>query len=81
MRTILIGKERKPEHCNASLLSASTLSIEKISDRAVPFLFNHLLSMVHLSVDKTNSVPAPDDTFNAYLLEVRRIQSRYKRDE
>ena len=51
----------------ADLLAASTLGIEKISARAVPLLFKHLLSMVHLSIDKTDRIPNLDDTFNAYF--------------
>ena len=51
----------------AELLAASVLGIKKVNGQTIPLLFKHLLSMVHLTVDKTDNVPELDETFNAYF--------------
>ena len=51
----------------ADLLAASILGVEKKIGHTVPLLFKHLLSLVHLTIDKTDDVPELDETFNAYF--------------
>jgi len=57
------------------LLSASALGIKRTDKQAVPLLFSHLLSLVHLSIDKTAATPDFDDTFNVFFHGV--ISGRY----
>jgi len=47
------------------LLSAAALGVKKTDKQTIQLLFNHLLSMVLLSVDKTNAIPNFDGTFKA----------------
>ena len=49
------------------LLSASALGVKKTDRQTVPLLFDHLLSMVQISVDKTNIIPDFDQTFKVYF--------------
>ena len=45
------------------LLSASVFGIKKTDRQTVPLIFSHLLSMVQISIDKTNTIPDFDETF------------------
>ena len=49
------------------MLSASVLGVNKTDRQTVPLLFDHLLSMIQLSVDKTNVIPDFDHTFKVYF--------------
>ena len=49
------------------LLSASVQGVRKANKQIVPLLFNHLLSMISISIDKTDDIPDFDETFNVYF--------------
>jgi hypothetical protein len=48
----------------ADLLSASVLGIHKTDRQTVRLFFSHLLSMIQISIDKTNNFPDFDETFS-----------------
>ena len=47
----------------SDLLSASALGINRTNRQPVPLIFCHLLSMIHLSVDKIETLPDFNETF------------------
>ena len=49
------------------LLVSSVLSIMRTENKKVHLLFSHLLSMVHVLIDKTEITPDFDETFVAYF--------------
>ena len=49
------------------LLSATVLGVKKTDRQTVPLLFNHLLSMIQISIDKANVIPDFDHTFKVYF--------------
>jgi len=48
------------------LLAASILGVRK-EDKIISLMFGHLLSLIHISIDKTETVPDFDETFYAYF--------------
>ena len=53
-------------HEMQDLLVASILGVKE-KFQSIPLNFSHLLSLVHITVDKTENVPNLDETFNAYF--------------
>ena len=48
------------------LLTASALGMNK-DVKTIPLKFEHLLSLVHISIEKTENIPNFDETFSAYF--------------
>ena len=48
------------------LLAASALGIKE-KFHSIPLNFSHLLSLIHITVDKTDKIPNLDATFNAFF--------------
>ena len=45
------------------MLSASALGVSRTNRQPIPLIFSHILSMIHLSVDKINTLPDFNETF------------------
>ena len=49
------------------MLSASALGIKRADRQTISLMFSHLLSMIHLSIEKTDITPDLDNTFCVYF--------------